>query len=87
MDTPPSDHGSDRYDYVEVEAPPGIRPIGEWWDMFIEKPCPDCRANVFATFIATSADEAWRPTAWQIDIAHDDGCPFLARVEGLQRDD
>lgn len=31
MDAPPTDHGPDRYDYVEVEAPPGIRPLGGWW--------------------------------------------------------
>jgi len=51
LDTPPVDHGSDRFDYVEVQAPDGVRPIGEWWDRLIETPCPDCRANVFAKFI------------------------------------
>lgn len=81
MDRPPVDHGSDRYDYVElIGAPPGVAPRGEWWDRLIAEPCPDCRANVFAYWDDERAlGKTARP--WRIEIAHDDGCPELKRQE------
>jgi len=82
MDRPPADHGSDRYDYVEVQAPPGIRPIAQWWDDLIAAPCPDCRANVFAMLIAGAParlDNQGR--GWRIAIAHDNTCPTLRNEE------
>jgi hypothetical protein len=77
MDTPPEDHGSDRYDYVEIDAPPGIRPLGEWFDQLIADPCPDCRANVFLLWGGSTPDDAWRREAWHVTLAHDDTCPSL----------
>lgn len=79
MEIPPKDMGSDRYDYVEVQAPPGIRPLGEWWDKMIDEgPCPDCRANLFMRYIG---NDPWDPKAWHATIAHDEACPNLAAME------
>jgi hypothetical protein len=77
----PRDHGSDRYDYVEVEAPPGIRPIGQWWDNLIATPCEECRANVFARYVNGPPE---LPPAWAIAIAHDDTCPYADSL-GVRR--
>lgn len=87
MDTPPTDHGSDRYDYVELQSPQGMRPIGQWWDDLIAVPCLDCRANVFAAWVGPDPEEVWDMddpvTAmsdrdnWHISIAHDDSCPLV----------
>lgn len=82
MDSPPADHGSDRYDYVEViNAPPGVAPHGEWWERMLAMPCPDCRANVFATY---QPEVAPPQMPWSVQIAHDEGCPALARIEAEQ---
>lgn len=82
LDTPPADYGSDRYDYIEIQdAPPGYRPLGQWWDMFIAAPCGDCRANVFAKWVGQDSIDAWRPQGWKITVAHDDNCPTLTRLE------
>lgn len=80
MDVPPADHGSDRYDYVElIGAPEGVAPHGSWWDRYLTAACPDCRANVFATY-----DPSLTGPPWRIEIAHDDGCPSLAATEAGQ---
>lgn len=77
MDTPPVDHGSDRYDYVElIGAPPGVAPHGQWWERMLAMPCPDCRANIFATWDADAL-----PYPWRVEIAHDESCPNLRKVE------
>lgn len=70
MDRPPRDHGSDRYDYVELQnAPPGVAPWGAWWDKLLAEACPDCRANIFARWTGD-------PRApWAITLAHDETCP------------
>lgn len=79
MDSPPADHGSDRYDYVEITAPPGIRPIGEWWDGLLMVPCLDCRANLFVKFLGADheANRAFEQDAWHITCAHDENCPTM----------
>jgi hypothetical protein len=75
MDVPPIvDHGADRYDYVEVQAPLGIEPGGAWWEHLVVTPCMDCRANVFARWKWTNLPPSDR-RAWHVVIAHDDGCP------------
>lgn len=73
LDTPPVDHGSDRHGYVEVQGPMGS-------DIWPEPPrhlyvnaCPDCLANVFLR---------WDGAHWHRTVAHDDGCPTLATIEG-----
>lgn len=88
IDTPPTDHGSDRYDYVELDAPPGVRPIGQWWDDLIAAPCPDCRANVFARWLGPDpaqyqlgAVHFGQRANWHVTYAHDEQCPQLARLE------
>ncbi len=78
MDTPPADHGSDRYDYIEIQAPQGIRPPDALMDRLLEA-CPDCRPNVFVRLESGSLTET---RTWQPTIAHDDGCPTFARIEG-----
>jgi hypothetical protein len=82
MGTPPADHGSDRYDYVEVQAPPGARPIGQWWDDLIAAPCPDCRANVFARWLGSdSVQRRFNDRInWDITIAHDETCPAIGEA-------
>lgn len=75
MDLPPKDFGSDRYDYVEVTAPPGVRPLGQWFDNLIAAPCQDCRANVFLRWEPDDTASAWDPACWQIAVAHDATCP------------
>lgn len=76
MDRPPVDHGSDRYDYVEmIGAPEGIQPHGEWFDQLLATPCSDCRANVFITW---APDES---PPWTVEIAHDATCPHPDIVE------
>lgn len=78
MDTPPVDHGSDRYDYVElIGAPKGIAPHGPWFDQLLEEACPDCRANVFIYYEPLAA----RVIPWRVEIAHDDTCPTLQNVD------
>lgn len=80
MDRPPADHGSDRYDYVEVEAPLGLEPAGEWWEALVAQPCPDCRANLFVKWGNTQYHRDDR-RAWHVVVAHDDGCPRLLAEE------
>lgn len=71
MDEPPSDFGSDRYDYIEVQAPTGVEPPASLLHDSLEA-CGDCRANVFLR---------WDGATWHRTIAHDDTCPTLARIE------
>lgn len=82
LDAPPVDHGSDRYDYVEIDAPYNIVPGGEWWTELLAEGCPDCRANVFAKLIHVPPPtfNAAKPRVvtrecWQISLAHDATCP------------
>ena len=76
VEQPPTDHGSDRYDYVElIDAPPHVAPHGEWWEALMAEPCPDCRANIFARWTGSQVQP------WRVSIAHDDGCPTLAKFE------
>lgn len=74
-DQPPlHDHGSDRYDYIEISVPneTEIPPLPEWLtDDYV--PCPDCRANLFLE---------WKPDGyWFATTAHDTGCPTMTRIE------
>lgn len=71
MDVPPADHGSDRYDHIEIAAPDGMTPPAELLASSLEA-CGDCRANVFIE---------WRDDRWHRTIAHDDGCPTFATIE------
>lgn len=66
-----ADHGSDRYDYIEVQAPTGVEPPPWLLAMCLEA-CQDCRANVFLR---------WDGKDWHRTVAHDDGCPTMARIE------
>lgn len=72
MGRPPTDHGSDRYDYIEIDNPDEA-PLPDWltsdW-----MPCADCRANAFLKYESDVR-------AWNMTIAHDDGCPRLLREE------
>jgi hypothetical protein len=75
IDRPPDDHGSDRYDYVEISGPKDA-PLPEWltadW-----QPCQDCRANAFLSWI-----HVWQGGGrWHLTVAHDDGCPVLAEQD------
>lgn len=75
MDTPPTDYGSDRYDYIEIIAPAGIRPDGEWFErLCTDPPCQDCRANIFVRWTGGPTDHA---LSWDVKIAHDETCPFM----------
>lgn len=73
MSLPPKDYGSDRYDYIQIDAPEDV-PLPEWltpeW-----MPCQDCRANAFLT---------WTGNAWTTMTAHDEGCPTLLHWEAQQ---
>lgn len=73
MDSPPEDFGSDRYDYIEIQAPEGMDPPDQLLLDSLES-CGDCRANVFIQWDATAG-------AWHRTIAHDDGCPTMAAIE------
>lgn len=79
MTQPPKDHGSDRYDYVEVQAPDGISPSGDWFDWLVShQQCSDCNPNLFLRY------EGGAPSlgeSWHISVAHDDTCPWLALTE------
>lgn len=84
MDRPPLDYGSDRFDYVEVEAPADVTPSGPWLDRLLAAPCMDCRANVFLRWmhLDKTPDD---PDGWYVTIAHDSGCPAqTARERGQQ---
>lgn len=88
MATPPADHGSDRYDYVEVTAPAGLLPAGDWWDRAVAGPCPDCRANLFARWgdgNPPAVPDPWARRWWHVTVAHDPSCPALARIEQERR--
>jgi len=85
MDLPPPDHGSDRYDYVEIEeAPADVQPRGDWFERLLKQACPDCRANLFVRWLPDGSGLPPHPY-WAVKIAHDDTCPTLARME--QADD
>lgn len=92
MDTPPKDYGSDRYDYVEViGAPEGQTPAGlQWFDALLrDGVCPDCRANLFVYWrtdeqIAAGVAAGASASRWAYRVAHDDGCPTLAKIEAEQ---
>ena len=73
-----TDYGSDRYGYVEVSAPSGIRPLGAWWDGLCDIPCADCNANLFVKHLG---GDPWSPASWKLTVAHDDTCPFMVRHE------
>lgn len=75
---PPSDHGSDRYDYVEVSSESGRTPSGSWWEALLAEPCPDCRANIFAIELTDGPEDD--RNSWLIQIAHDDTCPAYAHL-------
>jgi hypothetical protein len=80
LDHPPTDHGSDRYDYVEiVGAPADVQPKGEWFDRLLAEACPDCRANVFITWAPQQA------ASWTVQIAHDETCPTPHLTEGADQ--
>lgn len=76
LDTPPTtDHGSDRYDYIEVAyalgvGEPEVEVPAELAATF-DPVCPDCRANLFVRF-----DGAM----WTTRIGHDDGCPIMEAI-------
>lgn len=75
MDRPPrGDHGTYRYDYIEIAGnatPPDS--LVEW----VQGPmCPDCRPNVFLTYMPDgigNLEPEW--PEWDIIVAHDEGCP------------
>lgn len=71
MDQPPTDYGSDRYDYIEIQAPEGVNPPAWLLEQSLAA-CGDCRANVFLRL----ANNGWHRT-----VAHDETCPTLARME------
>jgi len=77
MDLPPTDHGSDRYGYVEFEWPDGMeRPPLPVWLVEGYEPCLDCNANLFLTWHVEGGH-------WHTVTAHDDGCPtYLALTVG-----
>lgn len=81
MDRPPPDHGSDRYDYIEIDAPAGLSPPAELIARY-DPPCGDCRANLFIRFVGVVESQAGDVRFWRPTIAHDDGCPVLARELG-----
>lgn len=71
-DEVPKDHGTDRFDYIEIDGPHDVtRP--EWLTPGYVA-CQDCRANLFLKWMA---DE----NRWHVTVAHDEGCPELARHE------
>lgn len=80
MDRPPADHGSDRYDYIEIESPFELQPEGPWWDAIVAQPCSDCRANVFVKWGNTNYPRGDK-RAWHVVVAHDDSCPRLLAEE------
>lgn len=73
LDHPPADHGSDRYGYVELTYAAGVslrpRPPEALVDSLR---CPDCLSNLFLH---------WDGLRWLSTVAHDEGCPTLARLE------
>lgn len=69
-----TDHGSDRYDLVEVAWPPTMpQPPLPTWLTGDYMPCQDCRANLFLR---------WTDNGWHSTVAHDDTCPTLRAIEG-----
>jgi hypothetical protein len=72
MNKPPVDHGSDRYDYVEVDAPPSVIPSGPWFTELLDQPCETCRANMFLRYLG---GETAQRESWYVTFAHDDHCP------------
>lgn len=74
LDTSPIDHGSDRYDYVEVTGP-GDPPAETLARVLV--PCEDCRANAFLRMIDPTGLDA-DPSNWHLTVAHDEGCPTFS---------
>lgn len=82
LDRPPVDHGSDRYDYVEITGvPEGVVPRGGWLDALMIEACPDCRANVFLRYLGEGR-HLNDGSSWDVTIAHDDTCPTGAKLAG-----
>lgn len=72
------DHGSDRYDYVELIDAGGRVPSGEWFESLLNEACLDCRANVFLTYVGGEPEVR---SSWRVTIAHDETCPAMTRIE------
>lgn len=74
-DQPLPDYGAGWCDRIEIEGPEGVS-LPKWltptWS-----PCQDCRANGFLQWRA-----GW-VGVWLLTVAHDDGCPTLARMDTL----
>lgn len=75
MDSPPVDHGSDRFDYVELDAPVGILPGPIVRELLTHDWCPDCRSNVFARWVGVNPTQVDNPASWSVTVAHDETCP------------
>lgn len=72
MDIPPTDHGSDRYGYVETQgAPAEVQPAEEYVDRLLATACLDCNPNLFLRW--TGDDEQ----PWHVTVAHDNTCPSV----------
>lgn len=84
LDSPPADHGSDRYGYVElIGAPEGVVPFPLLVDSLL---CPDCVCNLFLTYVGEAPPRHTIMTmhVWQPLVAHDDSCPTFARIQREQ---
>lgn len=83
LDSPPSDHGSDRYGYVEVQgAPPDVSPSEEFVDRILARACQDCNPNLFIRWIGVEpGNPANAGNPWHVTVAHDDTCPRMKELE------
>lgn len=88
LDSPPVDHGSDRYNYVEVQnAPEGVLPPDHLVDHCLAMACQDCNPNLFFRWTppGESTEERWswldvHGHTWVVEVAHDEGCPTYKRL-------
>lgn len=88
LDSPPADHGSDRYNYVELSnAPEGVLPPDRLVDHLLDKACQDCNPNLFFRWVpdGESTEGLWswldaHGHTWDVTIAHDEGCPTYKRL-------
>lgn len=84
LDAPPAgDHGTDRYDYVEVTGPDGVDPPAWWVDLLLAGgACGDCRVNLFFEWTGPAGGDPADGANWHATVAHDETCPTWRRMQG-----
>ena len=64
-------------DRVHIDAPPGIRPMGAWWDLLLLDACRFCYVEVHARYQPPGLGSKFArffEDSWQITVVHEPDC-------------